>query len=280
MVKTSKANLLPSAIRSSSTSERPASRLGAVVSVRKQGRCPRTLGVGPRQGWELLPECARTSAFATAHRAVPARAPFPSAPVSATAVLPQRMRLFIRAFISAHAAWNLCSPAAFRLRNQQQQSSNVDVSQTLGSGRSGTEPPREEIACAGPPAVAELPRPQRGGAHTLAGASSRQLCRYYGVPKRDRRRHRRSGELRAQSCECFKKQTTLHFTSSHHVTPCTQPSLFLTLSQCNFLQTRVACFFRCASCQLRASPPHFRGARSLQGKCHERTNSTAQTPSH
>ena len=73
-------------------------------------------------------------------------------------------------------------------------------------------------------AVAEWPRPQRGGAHTLAGASSRQLCRYYGVPKRDRRRHRRSGELRAQSCECFKKHTTFHFTSSHHVTPCTQPS--------------------------------------------------------
>ena len=31
----------------------------------------------PRQGWRLLPECARTSAFATAHRAVPAGAPFP-----------------------------------------------------------------------------------------------------------------------------------------------------------------------------------------------------------
>ena len=46
------------------------------------------MGVGPRQGWGLLPECARTCAFATAHRAIPARAPFPSAPVSAMAVLP------------------------------------------------------------------------------------------------------------------------------------------------------------------------------------------------
>ena len=43
--------------------------------------------------------------------------PFPGAPVSATAVLPEmsppQMRFFIRAFISPHAAWNLCSPAAF-----------------------------------------------------------------------------------------------------------------------------------------------------------------------
>ena len=53
-------------------------RLVAVASVRKQNRWSlyrmprqlqrlrtRTQGVGPRQGWELLPECARTSAFAT-----------------------------------------------------------------------------------------------------------------------------------------------------------------------------------------------------------------------
>ena len=116
-----------------------------------------------REHWEwdlgksrrLLPKCARTSAFATTHRAVPARAPFPRAPVSATAGLPEmsprRMRFFIRAFISLHAAWNLCSPAAFWLRDQHQRSSSVVGSQAVGSRRSGTEPLCEEIAYAGRP---------------------------------------------------------------------------------------------------------------------------------
>ena len=60
---------------------------------------------------------------------------------------PHRMRFFIRAFMSPHAAWNLCSPAAYWLK---QRSSNVVGSQAVRSRRSGTEP-REEIACAGRP---------------------------------------------------------------------------------------------------------------------------------
>ena len=45
---------------------------------------------------------------------------------------PHRVRSFIRAFISPHAVWNLCSPAAFWLRKQQQQQSpSVGASQTL-----------------------------------------------------------------------------------------------------------------------------------------------------
>ena len=44
-----------------------------------------------------------------------------------------------------------CSPVAFWLRNHQQRSSNNVGSQTVGSRRSGTEPPREEIACASRP---------------------------------------------------------------------------------------------------------------------------------
>ena len=47
----------------------------------------RTLGVGPRRGWGLLSERARTSAFATVHRTVPPRGSSARA-VSATVVPP------------------------------------------------------------------------------------------------------------------------------------------------------------------------------------------------
>ena len=107
-----------------------------------------------------------------------------------------------------------------------------------------------------PKAIAELPDlarrcPQVGRCRGLP--RSRQC----GAPKQDRWRRRRSGELRTQSCECFKEQTTFHFTSfpCHHLTTLLHApnySNFLTPSQCNFLQTRVACFFRWAS------PEHFR----------------------
>ena len=43
-------------------------------------------------------------------------------------------------FVLLDAVWIPCLPAAFRLRDQQQQSSDVGASQTLGSGRSGKEP--------------------------------------------------------------------------------------------------------------------------------------------
>ena len=51
-----------------------------------------------------------------------------------------------RAFVLLDAVWLTCSPAAFRLRDQQQQSSEVGASQTLRSGRSGTEPTCAEPA--------------------------------------------------------------------------------------------------------------------------------------
>ena len=89
-----------------------------------------------------------------------------------------------------------CSPVAFRLRNQQQLSSNVGASHAVGSRRSKTEPPREEIARAGRPLGTQhgreghnprgqhgAPHTRRDGAHTLGGA---------GGPR---------------ACECFKKQT-------------------------------------------------------------------------
>ena len=44
----------------------------------------------------------------------------------------------------------------------------------------------------------------------------------------DRRRHRPSGEVRAQSCECSEKQTTFHFTSlpcRHFTTSLHAPNL-------------------------------------------------------
>ena len=91
--------------------------------------------------------------------------------------------------ISPHTTRTLRSPAAFRLRNQQQQqSSYVGASQTLGSERSGAEPPREEIACAGrflgtqhgrprhrPRGSRGAPRPRRDGTRSLLVGLGRQL---------------------------------------------------------------------------------------------------------
>ena len=92
--------------------------LVTVASVRKQDRWSlsgvsgqlqrlktRTRVAGPRrQGWGLLPACARISALATAHRAVPARAPSARASASVTVVLPEMsphwMRSLTWAFIS------------------------------------------------------------------------------------------------------------------------------------------------------------------------------------
>ena len=137
------------------------------------------------------------------------------------------------------------------------------TSKAVGSRRSGTEPPREEIACAGrslgAPAwpsgtlssrlLRSSPNPARrrpyvGRGRKPPSINSRQRSQYCGVPKRDRLRHGRSGELRAQCCEFSEKQTIFHVTSlpcHHFTTPLHAPnhSNFLTPSQCNFLQNRV-----------------------------------------
>ena len=56
------------------------------------------------------------------------------------------------AFISPHTLRILCSPAAFRLRNQEQQSSSVGASQTLGNGRSGAHGACSFMSLSGRPA--------------------------------------------------------------------------------------------------------------------------------
>ena len=106
-------------------------------------------------------------------------------------------------------------------------------------------------------AVAELPDPGEAVPTRWPeqpGTGSRQFNQYYGGPERDRRHHRRSGGLRTQSCECPEKQTIFHFTSSacHHLTtlPHAHNDSICDPSLCNFLQTRVACYLRYASCQL------------------------------
>ena len=120
-------------------------RMGAMVSVCRQGRWPlcritgqylrfrtKTLVVGTRRGWGLLRDCARTSAFASANCTVPAAVPSARTSVSASVVPPWKSphpvrlvqntgSLSTRVIISLHAVWNLCSFAAFRLMNQQQQ---------------------------------------------------------------------------------------------------------------------------------------------------------------
>ena len=197
----------------------------------------RTLGVGPRQGWELLPECARISALAAAHRTVPASASSARASVS---VIPHRMRFLTWASISLHAVWDLCAPAAFWLRNQQQRSFNVAAGQAVGNRCSRTEAPREEFACASRPlgthhgrkrknpgSYCGTARPRRGGPHAgrsrgPQGISSRRHSQSSGAQKQDRRRHRhrRSGEHRAVASGPKNK----HFSTSHHlltiISPC------------------------------------------------------------
>ena len=172
-------------------------RLVAVASVRRQARSmalvqdvqtvPATqnqnTGSG-RQGCSLLSERTRTSA------SLQPTVPFQpglhlQGPPSQSVwlVSPHRVRFFTRASISPHAVWNLCAPAAFWLRNQQQRPFNVDGSQAVGSRCSGMESPREEFACASRPlgthcgrkrcdpgSYCGTARPRRGGARTVSGA--------------------------------------------------------------------------------------------------------------
>ena len=77
--------------------------IGAMVSLFRLRT--RTLGVGPRNGWRLLPECARTSAFASANCTVPAAVPFARAhscslSVSASMVLPWKSPHRVRLALS------------------------------------------------------------------------------------------------------------------------------------------------------------------------------------
>ena len=59
---------------------------------------------------------------------------------------------------------------------------------------------------------------------TARGPSGDQLS----PTQQDRRRHRRSGEHRAQSCEWSEKQTLLHFTSLPYSSHAPNRSHFLT----------------------------------------------------
>ena len=151
------------------------------------------------------------------------------------------------ALVSPQTSWILCSIAVHGLKNHQAQSLHVDASQTLGSRPSRTEPPREEPARTGRPLStqhgratkslrllwgAPVParlRPLVGLGRQFPNTSSRQRSQQCGAPKRDRSRHRRSGEHQAQCCECSEKQRTTHFTSlpCHHIiTPLHAPNHF------------------------------------------------------
>ena len=87
------------------------------------------------------------------------------------------------ALVSSQILWLLCPTAVSRLKFQQVQSLHVVASQTVGSRRSGAEPPREDLARAGcslgvQPGRARrnrrgsrgAPRAGRDGARSLAGA--------------------------------------------------------------------------------------------------------------
>ena len=91
-----------------------------------------------------------------------------------------------RAFVLLDAV--PCSRAAFRLRDQQQQSSDVGASQTLGSGRSGTEPTCTEPVHSGrsvgaqhdrarhpPRGTRGAPRSQRHSARPMAWTGSSRI---------------------------------------------------------------------------------------------------------
>ena len=82
----------------------------------------------------------------------------PGATGSLSIVQNSRIRL-IRAFISLHAAWNFCSPAAYWLWNQQQRSSICRRQPSRGKST------LKEIAC-----YCGISRHRRDGAHTVARA--------------------------------------------------------------------------------------------------------------
>ena len=263
-------------------------RLGAMVSVCRQGRWPlyrrtgeclrfrtTTLGVGPRRGWVPLPECARTSAFASAYCTVPAAVPSARASVPAPMVSPWKSPHRVRLALSGEPREPKASSsftslpttdsgapgnesAQHRAKHQKRvhsgnhfASCSVDPSfacsvsaqepaagvlhcrrqpnpgkWTLRSGACLCRPPfghpawprgMQSSSCGTTPARR---RPHVGRGRRSLRTSFRQRSRQCGTPKRDRWRHRRNGELRAQSCEWFKKQTTLHLTSLpwHHLT--------------------------------------------------------------
>ena len=85
------------------------------------------------------------------------------------------------AFISLHAVWILCSPAAIRLRNQQQQSS-YGASQTLGSGQERSRRARNLLVQAAvwaprhhPRGPCRVSRSQRDNARSLAWAGRSRI---------------------------------------------------------------------------------------------------------
>ena len=114
-----------------------------------------------------------------------------------------------------------CSPAGFRHRKKQQQSSLIGASQTLGRGRSGAEPAQErsqraqslliQAALWAPSmadrdiileALAEFPDPsETTPARWPWQAAPEHQC---AAPKRDCRRGHRDG-YQAQWCECLPK---------------------------------------------------------------------------
>ena len=87
------------------------------------------------------------------------------------------------AIVSPQTSWFLSPIAVSRLKNQQVQNLHADAIQTVGSRRSGTEPPREEPARTGSPLGTQhgrarhnprgsrgAPRSRRDGARSLAWA--------------------------------------------------------------------------------------------------------------
>ena len=175
------------------------------------------------------------------------------------------------------------------LGQEQQRSSNVAGSQAVGSRCSGTEPPREEIACASSPLGTHhgregydpgghcgTARPWRDGARTEAGAGASGPALANTASSSALRRVADGATAAVVSTEhkvasVLRNNFPLHFTSLpyHHLTsllPCTQLFKFLTPSCAVY---HVSLGIASALSGLGSVP-----------KCRGRTNSTGRMGQH
>ena len=87
-----------------------------------------------------------------------------------------------QALVSSHTSWILCPTAVSGPKNQQVLSLHVVTSQTVGSRRSGTYPPREEPARTGRPGHSARHNPR--GSRMGRQPSEHQLSPTHPVVRR------------------------------------------------------------------------------------------------
>ena len=224
-------------------------RLVAVASVRKQDRWPlyrtsaqlQRLRTRTLWEWDLGKAGGYCRSVLESPLSLQPTAPFqPRLPLQGPPSQSYLTGCLTWASISLHAVWDLCAPAAFWLRNQQQRSFNVAAGQAVANRCSRTEAPREEFACASRPlgthhgrkrkileAIAELPDPGEA-VRTLAGAGGLRGSALADTANRAALRSRTGGATATAAVGEHRAvasgRRNKHFSTSHHlltiISPC------------------------------------------------------------